>query len=239
MSDKKEISSRGIAQQSGLDVFSSITTYNGEYLNWGDASAYSTQLGSDTDYATTAADPHTDALINSPANDIGRWYRYHTSGSPYTSVSAPTSVSGFFVFSGQKTGGLPSYSGIYQKLSLISGNEYQVEIQTAISASSGSIYVNTYRPNADGYTQASTNRVEYPVINTSTNIITSTFTAQTANDIIQIYFTTTDTSSVNVSVISMSIKEKQEYLVPVYATDKWGNDHKVLRRNSGNIISND
>lgn len=239
MTDRKQISSRGIAQQSGLDVFSSITTYNGEYLNWGDASAYVSQLGSDTDYATTAADPHTDALINSPANDIGRWYRYHTSGAPYTSVSAPTSVSGFFIFNGQETGGLPSYSGIYQKLSLIAGNEYQVEIQTAISASSGSIYVNTYNPFADSFTQISSNRVDYPVSNTSTNIITSTFTAETANDIIQIYFTTTDTSSVSVAITSMSIKEKQEYLVPVYATDKYGNDHKVLRRNSGNILSND
>ncbi len=239
MADKKGITARGIAQQSGLDVFSSITTYNGEYLNWGDASAYISQLGSDTDYATTAADPHTDALINSPASDIGRWYRYHTSGAPYTSVSAPTSVSGFFIFSGQKTGGLPSYSGIYQKLSLISGNEYQVEIQTAISASSGSIYVDTYRPNVDGYTQASTNRIDYPAINTSTNIITSTFTAETANDIIQIYFTTTDTSSVSVSVTSISIKEKQEYLVPVYATDRWGNDHKVLRRTTNQTVSDD
>ena len=239
MTDRKQISSRGIAQQSGLDVFSSITTYNGEYLNWGDASAYISQLDSDTDYATTATDPHTDALINSPANDIGRWYRYHTSGSPYTEVLAPTSSSGFFLFSGRKKDGLQSYSGMYQKLSLISGNEYQVEIQTAISADSGSIYVNTYRPNGDDFTQTSINRIDYPVSNTSTNIITSTFTAETANDIIQIYFTTDATSSVSVGATSISIKEKQEYLVPVYATDKWGNDHKVLRRNSGNILSND
>jgi len=239
MKDNKQISSRGIAQQSGLEVFSSITTYNGEYLNWGDASAYISQLGSDTDYATTAADPHTDALINSPASDIGRWYRYHTSGAPYTSVSAPTNTTFSFVFYGQKTGGLPSYSGIYQKLSLIAGNEYQVEIQTAISASSGSIYVNTYNPFADSFTQISSNRVDYPVSNTSTNIITSTFTAETANDIIQIYFTTTDTSSVSVAVTSMSIKEKQEYLVPVYATDKWGNDHKVLRRTTNQTVSDD
>jgi|TARA_R110002020_G_scaffold41574_4_gene122520 hypothetical protein len=239
MADKKQISSTGIAEQSGLDVFCSITTYNGEYLNWGDASAYVTQLASDTDYATTAANPHTDALINSPANDIGRWYRYHTSGSPYTSVSAPTSVGGFFIFNGQKAGGLPSYSGIYQKLSLIAGNEYQLEVETAISPSSGNIYVNIYKPNLGFYSQASTVRIDYPATNTSTNIITSTFTAETANDIIQIYFTTEDTSSVNVSIKSMSIKEKQEYLIPVYATDMFGNDHKVLRRNSDNIISND
>ena len=239
MADKKEISSRGIAQQSGLDVFSSVTTYNGEYLNFGNAFPYSTQLGSDTDYATTAADPHTDALINSPASDIGRWYRYHTSGSPYTAASAPLSVSGFFIFNGQKTGGLPSYSGMYQKLTLIKGNEYQVEIQTSISTSSGTLYVNTYSPEADNYVEISSNTVTFPINNTSTGIITSTFTAETANDIILFYFTTNETSSVNVAITSISIKEKQEYLVPVYATDKFGNDHKVLRRNSGNILSND
>jgi hypothetical protein len=237
--DSKQITARGIAQQSGLDVFSSITTYNGEYLNWGNAVDYGTQLGSDTDYATTAADPHTDALINSPASDIGSWYRYHTSGAPYTSASAPTSSSGAFVFYGQKTGGLPSYSGMYQKLSLISGNEYEISIHGAIGASAGTLYIKTYRPNGDGFTETSSTSITYPFTNTSTALITSTFTAETANDIIQLYFTTDSTSVVVIPVASVSIKEKQEYLVPVYATDKWGNDHKVLRRNSGNILSND
>ena len=239
MTDRKEISSRGIAQQSGLDVFSSITTYNGEYLNWGDASAYISQLGSDTDYATTAADPHTDALINSPASNIGRWYRYHTSGSPYTSISAPTSSSGAFVFYGQKTGGLPSYSGMYQKLNLISGNQYEISIQGAIGASAGTLYVNTYKPYDDTYQLTSTSSITYPLTNTSIALSTTTFTSETANDIIVLYFTTTSTSAVVVPVASISIKEKQEYLVPVYATDMFGNDHKVLRRNSDNIISND
>jgi len=239
MADKKEISSRGIAQQSGLDVFSSITTYNGEYLNFGNAFPYSVQLNSDTDYATTAADPHTDALINSPANDIGRWYRYHTSGAPYTSTTAPISVGGFFGFNGQKTGGLPSYSGMYQKLSLTKGNEYQIEIQTSINTPSGSLYVVTYSPAEDTFVATSSNIVTFPVSNTSIGITTKTFTAETANDIIVLYFTTEETSSVTVTITSVSIKEKQEYLVPVYATDKFGNDHKVLRRNSGNIVSND
>lgn len=239
MTDRKEISSRGIAQQSGLDVFSSITTYNGEYMNWGNAFNYGTQLGSDTEYATTAADPHTDALINSPASTIGRWYRYRTSGSPYTNILAPLSSSGAFVFFGQETGGLPSYSGMYQKLSLISGNEYQIEIQGVIDANAGTLYIKTYRPNGDSFTETSKASITYPLSNTSTELTTSTFTAETANDIIQIYFTTNDTSSVTVEITSISIKEKQEYLVPVYATDKWGNDHKVLRRNSGNILSDD
>jgi len=241
MEDKKQISSRGIAQQSGLDVFSSITTYNGEYMNWGNALSYGEQLTRDTDYATTAADPHTDALINSPANDIGRWYRYHTSGSPYTAVSAPDSAQGVFVFYGQKTGGLLSYSGIYKKLSLIKGNEYQVEIQTSLDSEVGTFYIVTYKPNLDGFEQTSSTFATYisDASNTSTGIITSTFTAETANDIIQFYYTTGETSASKFRMTNITIKEKQEYLVPIYATDKYGNDHKVLRRNSGNILSDD
>ena len=240
MSNCKEISSRGIAQRSGLDVFSSVITYNGEYLNWGSPVAYGTQLGSDTDYATTAADPHTDALINSPASDIGRWYRYHTSGAPYTSISAPTSSSSAYIFHGQESGGLPSYSGIYQKLSLIRGNEYQIEVQSSISSAAGTMHIKTYMPFGDEFIETSSypaRSITFPVSNTSTSIDTSTFTAETANDIIQIYFTTEETSSINVSISSVSIKEKQEYLVPVYAADKFGNDHKILRRNAGNTIS--
>ena len=191
MTDRKEISSRGIAQQSGLDVFSSITTYNGEYMNWGNASAYISQLGSDTDYATTAADPHTDALINSPASDIGRWYRYHTSGSPYTSIPAPISSAGAFVFYGQETGGLPSYSGMYQKLNLISGNQYEISIQGAIGASAGTLYVNIYKPSESTYDLISTSSITYPLTNTSIALSKTTFTAETANDIIEMYFTTT------------------------------------------------
>ena len=75
--------------------------------------------------------------------------------------------------------------------------------------------------------------------NTYTALATSTFTAETANDIIQLYFTTESTSSVVVPVSSISIKEKQEYLVPVYATDKYGNDHKVLRRTTNQTVSDD
>ncbi len=245
MSNSKEISSRGIAQKSGLEVFSSVTTYNGEYANWANASDYGTQLNSDTDYATTAADPHTDALINSPANDIGRWYRYHTSGAPYTLVSAPTSTTFSFVFYGQETGGLPSYSGIYQKLSLVRGSEYQINVQCIISASAGTLYIKTYKPNINDtltsieYTETSSTSITYPISNTSTGLITSTFTAETANDIIQIYFTTEETSSILVPVSSISIKEKQEYLIPVYATDIFDNAHKILKRSLGNRVSDD
>jgi len=241
MTDKKEISSRGIAQQSGLDVFSSVTTYNGEYLNWnyGNTAA----LTSTTDYATTAANPHTDALINSPASNIGRWYRYHTSGAPYTAATAPTSGLLFFNFNGQKTGGLPSYSGMYQKLSLIAGNTYQITVRKSLTTAAGSINVKVYTPvlisDVNGYSEVISESYSSAVNYTSTSLFTKEFTAQTANDIFLMYFTTDETSSVGAQIEDITIKEKQEYLVPIYATDNFGNDHKVLRRNADEQVSDD
>ena len=201
MSNKRqEITARGIAQKSGLEVLSSLTTYNGEHINFGNAPAYATQLDSDPDYATDAADTLTDALINSPANHVNEWYRYHSYGSPYVEVSAPVSRRGTFIFYAQATASKPSYSGMYQKLSLTAGKEYEVSVQTYISP---------------------------------------TFTASTANDIIILYFTTLSLSLVDATITTISIKEKQEYLVPIYATDKYGNAHKVLRITSNETLSDD
>ena len=239
MSNNQQITSGGIAQQSGLDVFSSIINYTGEFINWGSAFAYGTQLTSDTDYATTAANPLTDALINSPAAVINQWYRYHTSGSPYTSVNAPKSDRGLFVFNGNKSGGLDSYSGMYQKLLLTAGKEYQVDIQTLIDAGTGTMFIKTYTPNGSDFTETSSSSIMFPISSSDDSIVSSEFTATSANDIIVIYFTTTETESLEVSIVGISIQEQQEYIVPLYADDIYGNAHKVLRLNAGNTISDD
>ena len=80
---------------SGLEVFSSIDNYNGEYVNWGDAFSYVNQLTSDPDYtvSASAADPHIDALVNAPQTSAGQWMRYHTdTGEAYNGTTAPTSA---------------------------------------------------------------------------------------------------------------------------------------------------
>ena len=227
--NSQQITARGIAQRSGLDTLSSIINYTGEYINWGDA-LYYTSLSSDTNYGTTATNAITDSLINSPASVIGRWYRYRTSGSPYTSTTAPIITSNAFVFAGEESGGLlPSQSGIYQKLNLIQGKEYQISVQTLISTSTGTLYIKTYRPSGSFFFENSSSTITYPITNSSTGIVTSTFTASTANDIIVIYFTTSSSAAIAIPIANISIQEKQEYLIPVYATDMWGNAHKVLR----------
>ena len=70
-------------------------------------------------------------------------------------------------------------------------------------------------------------------------MLESTFTAQSSNDIILIYATTTETSTTALTITNISIQEKQEYLSPVYATDMWGNAHKVLRVATDQTISDD
>ena len=237
MSNNQQITSAGVPQQSGLETFSNITTYDGEFINWGNAFSYGNQLTSDTDYSTTAANPLTDALINSPATVLNQWYRYHTSDSPYNNVSAPTSDRGYFVFTGSKSGGLDSYSGMYQKMILTVGKKYRVNIENSIDAGTGTLYIKTYTPNGSDFIETSSSSIMFPISSSDDSIVSSEFTATTANDIIVIYFTTTETESLVVSIAGLTIQEQQEYLIPLYAQDIYGNAHKVLRLNAGNTIS--
>ena len=238
----QQITSRGIAQQSGLDTLSSIINYTGEYINFGQPISYATQLDADPNYATETATPHIGSLLGSPPSVINQWYRYHSSGSLYTTVLPPYYVGGWFVFSAIKTGGLPSYSGLYQKLlGLIKGKEYKVTLQTggSIYAGIGQIYINTYTPSSDTYLLTSTKLKSLPNTSGALGLVESTFVAQSSNDIVLIYATTTETSAQTLLIQNISIQEKQEYLTPVYATDVYGNAHKVLRAAVDQIIIED
>ena len=248
MSNRQQISGRGLAQRSGLEVFRNITTYSGEYLNWGNADSYGTSLGSDTDYTVdnAAADPHIDALVNSRATDVGQWMRYHTAnGSNYEVATAPTSGSSRFTFNGKNAGvGVVSYSGMYQMMSLQAGEIYKVELSTPIDANIGVLYINTYTPKAgetldtSTFTLTSTVNISYPIIRSTIGLVTSEFTAVNENDILVVYFSTLETSSTDIKVKNISVKLKEDFLIPVYAEDRFGNSESVLRRGGDNPIFN-
>jgi len=236
---RQQITARGIAQQSGLDTLSSIINYTGEYVNFGNAFAYSSSLNTDTDYATETATPHIGALDGSPPSVINQWYRYHSSGSLYTNAGSATSGSGLFSLQRMTTGGLPSYCGMYQKLLLITGKDYKISVQPISYASIGTLYVNTYTPSEGSYILTSTISKTLPNASGSSSLIESVFTAESSNDILLIYATTTETTTDALLISNISIQEKQEYLIPVYATDMWGNAHKVLRVAADQTISTD
>jgi hypothetical protein len=243
----QQITESGIAQRSGLEIFNTATTFNGEFINWGNPFSYVTQLTLDPDYtvSNSSADPHIDALTNAPQTASGQWMRYHTAaGSKYAAATAPISVGGYYIFNGINAGSsVVSYSGMYQRMSLTEGVDYQVEVTTPINTGTGVLYINVYTPTTDVFTNIntyvlySTNNVSYPITRTSEDCIKSTFTAIDSKDIIVIYFTTLETSTQNVSISNISVKEKEEYLVPIYAEDMYGNSHKVLRIAADQTIS--
>ena len=240
MANRQQISGRGVAQESGLQVFRNITTFSGEYLNWGNADSYGTSLGSDTDYTVSnlATDPHIDALTTSRATKVGQWMRYHTdTGTNYYAATAPTSGSGRFTFNGEFNTARNSYSGMYQMMSLEEGETYNIELLTPVDTGTGSITIQTYTPVesvtiiAGTFKLTSTANISYPIIRSTIGLVTSEFTARNENDIFLVYFTTTETSAQNVNVKNISVKLKEDFLIPVYSEDIFGNASSVLRRN--------
>ena len=237
--NNQEISSRGVAQLSGLDIFSSIINYTGEFLGLGQP-LLTSNIDTAVDYATTNADPQLDALSNSYPSTKNIWYKYHTTGGgegAYTNIQAP-SISGEFAhFKGHKSSGNRSFCGIYQQLSgLTVGKTYEIDITNPYQLIEGTITVKTYRKEGDTVFESSSNSFTMPYINGN---MSATFTATTQNDVILIDYTTESTSAVVQHIYAMRISELQEYLVPTYAQDIFGNDHKILRRNLGNTISDD
>ena len=243
----QQITSRGIAQQSGLEVFNTVTTFNGEYINWGNALTYGSQLGSDVSALVSgdALDAQVEALTSSPPSTSGQWLRYNTlTGTKHYIGVPPTSGGGYFTFNAASSGAKLSYAGMYQKMPLVVGLEYKIDILNTINSNIGTLYVETYFPRYNvssgevSYKLNTSESVNYPVDSVTDCILTSTFTAKSPNDIIIIYFTTTAASS-SVDITNISIKEKREDLIPIYATDMWGNAHKVLRVAADQTISTD
>ena len=247
MANRQQISGRGVAQESGLQVFRNITTFSGEYINWGDADSYGTSLGSDTDYTVNnlATDPHIDALTASRATKVGQWKRYHTdTGTNYYAATAPTSGSGRFTFNGEFNTARNSYSGMYQMMSLEEGETYKIELLTPVDTGTGSITIQTYTPVesvtiiAGTFKLTSTATIDYPIVKANIGLVTSEFTARNENDIFLVYFTTTETSAQNVNVKNISVKLKEDFLIPVYSEDIFGNASSVLRRRVDNPTFN-
>ena len=234
--NNQEISSRGISRQSGLDIFSSIINYTGEFLGLGQP-LMTSNIDEAVDYGTAEPNPQLVSVAKSYPSTKNIWYKYHTTGSPYTNIQAPSISGSFAHFKGHKSGGNPSFCGIYQQLSgLTVGKIYEIDITNPYQLIEGTITVKTFRKEGDTVFESSSNSFTMPYINGN---MSTHFTATTENDVILIDYTTESTSSVIQNLYSMRISELQEYLVPTYAQDIYGNDHKILRRNLGNTISDD
>lgn len=227
-----------MAQLSGLEIFASNTVYGDETVGFGNP-LFSSNIDSATDVATEEADAPLNAVETTFTAGFTSniWYKYHTAGTVYTPIDAPDISGNYARFKGHKDGGTVSFAGIYQKLSgLIVGEEYSISIVVPHGTVAGTIRVKRYYE-AGGSVVDSGDSISF-TMPYATSILTGSFTASTASDIVLIDFTTETASEVDQFIYSISIKGKEEYLVPIYAEDRYGNAHKILRRNIDNPTLN-
>ena len=174
-------------------------SYEGQYSSIANPNSFQyivnginfTGFSSTTLYNTTAVHPSQDAIDNSPPSILGNWFRFTTTGGDYGAVTAPTYGAGAVQLSFNAV--TPGQTGLYQKLSgLIVGAVYDVKIS-----------ILTPQPEILTFEMYSGNVIVHQApLSANTSTITTTFTAQTSNDIFLIYY---EGIAANLSITKISI----------------------------------
>jgi hypothetical protein len=223
----RQINDEGQALQGGLDVFVSIPVYSGEYLTFGNSFLLQTLTGA-PDYASSTADYAAEVIDNAPPTTLNTWYRYHTEGTLYPAVIAPSTTTNMLTMLGVYSAA-SSHSGMYQKLSgLVTGLEYQVTINFHDISAIGTItFSRFYYANQNFTTAIQTEVTTYEI---PSKQATFTFTAKSTSDIVFFDYSTTEASE-SCTISSIEIKEKNNYQIPVIVDLQRIGFAKVLRRN--------
>ena len=132
-------------------------------------------------YSTSSATPAQDVITNNPPSIVNTWYTYYTiAGGGWGAVAQPSVTTGtlWLFFNGATTG----RTGIYQKLSgLTVGQSYEVIVNTTAVVAGGTVRIKTY-------TGAILQTTSFPISTATSTQITTTFIANSANDIILIEY---------------------------------------------------
>tara|TARA_R100000664_G_scaffold30451_1_gene43019 strand:- start:5623 stop:6327 length:705 start_codon:yes stop_codon:yes gene_type:complete len=233
MRDRRQISQRGLPNQSGLEIFSSIITFGGEFLSWAKVFSSATLSGA-TSYETSTSDPTLYAVNNSRPTTPETWYLYFTTGLSAPSVPSVTDENARNSI--QLTGNDSGNIGLYQQLSgLTVGTTYKFSVFFHKGSASGTITLEqfAYAGESD-YSRILISETTVPAYECVLE-----FTAYSSNDVILIDFQCASGVTGAVDITQMSIKEKEEYLVPVVMTDSTGTAHNVLQRNLQDNLSDE
>lgn len=230
---KKQISLDGIALKKGLETYVSFPVYSEEHVAENTCFLSTTLSGAAT--ATTTATDWASDVINNTTLAINTWFKYRTTGSPYANVIAPVSGVNTITFTADVSGSDISHAGIYQKMSsLLVGSEYYVSIKCIKSTTSaGTCSFSTYTPvtpsgsSTTTYMLSSKKEFTTPTTN-SASILTTTFTAESTGDVFLIDFT--HSAAASLTIYDVSIKRKDDYLLPICETDDFGTSSLVLNQ---------
>ena len=146
---------------------------------------------------TTAVQPSQDAITGAPPSVLGNWYRFTTIGGDWGAVTAPALAIGSIQLSVNVA--TPGLTGVYQKLSGLSvGGVYDIKI-TILTAQVGTLAIEMYSGTVLNSQQS---------FSTNTNLISTTFTAQTSNDIFLIHYTNTAGTGAAIFIQNIFIQDR-------------------------------
>ncbi len=217
----RQIDDNGIPLVSGLDVLISVPILSNEYLSFNDS--FTTSTLSTTNIVTSTSSYATEAVssVGLPNYSNSNWYRFSNSGAVASSIdntiTLPVLVSR----------DVSSISGIFQEMKqLIIGQEYSININFHNSSNVGSLGVSRlYNSTIQPYSLIQSDITTYTLPLSS---ITLDFKAYSSADILFIDFTS-DVNNSLASISSISVKEKNNYLIPLL-TELDSGTAKVLRR---------
>jgi hypothetical protein len=129
-------------------------------------------------YGTTATVPSLAALLNNPPAITNTWYKYSTTGAPWSAVAYPQDASNNLYFSGTGLGATGFHTGVYQKMTGFTvGAVYKIMINILPYTSQGGITLQVRQGNLG-------------LISTNLYTVSATFTD------IELDFTATDTEMI-------------------------------------------
>tara|TARA_R110000744_G_scaffold150326_1_gene263494 strand:- start:82 stop:783 length:702 start_codon:yes stop_codon:yes gene_type:complete len=218
----EQINSRGQALEEGLDVFISVPFLSNEYLSFNDSFIASTL--STTNIITSTSAYATEAVSSAglPSYSNSNWYRFSSN-----SEAIPSSLDNAITLPVIASGGVGSILGVFQELKqLVKGNEYTITINFHNFTGSGTLGVSRlYNSIQPPYSLVQSSVSEYIL---PTGSVTLDFKAYGTSDILFIEFTSI--LNISASISSISVKEKNNYLMPVVTNLIGSGIAKVLKR---------
>ena len=220
----RQINDNGIPLISGLDVLISVPILSNEYLSFNNS--FTTSTLSATNIVTSTSSYATEAVSSAglPNYSSSNWYRFSNSGAVASSIdntiTLPILVSS-------------SVSGIFQEMKqLIIGQEYSININFHNSSNVGLLRVSRlYNSTIQPYSLVQSDITTYELPLSS---VTLDFKAYSSADILFIDFTS-DVDNSSVCISSISVKEKNNYLIPLL-TELDSGTTKVLKRKYNSSI---
>ena len=223
-----EFNDNGVPLVAGGNTYSPVIVYGKEMLPYGNYFTSSTLSVANTTVIPVTTNSIFNEVIsnNIELMESGKWVVWYTAaGGYFPATASPTSLDNKINISYTNSG----YSGLCQKFNgLIVGANYSLVINFHKGTQVATLEISTYfnsltgtPPTIVALSGGSKGVFELPSSFSSTGEIIFNFTAKSPNEILFLNFFSSNAAAGSVTEISsISLREKQEYQIPVVANEE-------------------